>query len=63
MREESANMRHYSYSRVEDLTWGSKHIQPLIMNDKVYVQDQEVEQVYGIVLQVKPHYNYLIKIK
>ena len=56
-------MRHYSYSRVEDLTWGSKHIQPLIMNVKVYVQDQEVDQVYVIVLQVQPHDSYLIQIK
>ena len=56
-------MRHYSYIRVEDLTWGSKHIQPLIMNVKVYVQDQEVDQVYEIVLQVQPHDSYLFQIK
>ena len=64
-REESAVMRHYR--KVEDLMRGSKNLQPLIVGDTVYIQNQNGKDPKkwdksGIVLEVQPHDSYLIKV-
>ena len=64
-REESAMKRHYS--KVEDLTRGSKHLQPLIVGDRVYIQDQTGKtprkwNKSGLILENQSHDSYLVKV-
>ena len=64
-REECFLKRHYS--KVEDLTRGSKQLLTLIPGDNVYVQDQHGKtptrwNKSGTILEALPHDSYLVKI-
>ena len=65
LREECFMRRHYA--KCEDLSHGTKQLQPLIPGDNVYVQDQAGKSPRqwnksGKVLEALPHDSYLIRI-
>ena len=65
LREECFMKRHYA--KCEDLTNGTKHLQPLIPGDFVYVQDQAGNTPRqwnrsAKVLEALPHDSFLIRI-
>lgn len=65
LREECFMRRHYA--KCEDLSHGTKQLQPLIPGDYVYVQDQAGKSPRqwnksGKVLEALPHDSYLIRV-